>query len=219
MADFVANLDRINALAETSPGFVWRLQTEEGDATALRPMGENVLVNMSVWRDVASLNNFRLQDRSCRDHAPSPRVVRAHVAGVRCALVGTPRSSSRDRRSGGEARAAQSAWPDGGGLHIPESVSRAGCSARSDAVRVWRGMPSDLSASRCTQTRRSHAVRSTDSQPGSRTSATSRRGRATSRSVRTQGSRRSRNNPPTVWRAVSHSEALRNARQRPSRTL
>ena len=38
MTDFVANLDRINALAETSPGFVWRLQTEEGDATALRPM-------------------------------------------------------------------------------------------------------------------------------------------------------------------------------------
>ena len=40
MADFVANLDRINALAESSPGFVWRLQTEEGDATAMRPMGE-----------------------------------------------------------------------------------------------------------------------------------------------------------------------------------
>ena len=36
MADFVANLDRINALAESSPGFLWRLQTEEGDATALR---------------------------------------------------------------------------------------------------------------------------------------------------------------------------------------
>ncbi len=58
MADFVANLDRINALAEASGGFVWRLQTEEGDATALRPMGENTLVNMSVWRDVASLNGF-----------------------------------------------------------------------------------------------------------------------------------------------------------------
>ena len=58
MADFVANLDRINALAEASAGFVWRLQTEEGDATALRPMGENTLVNMSVWRDVASLNDF-----------------------------------------------------------------------------------------------------------------------------------------------------------------
>jgi hypothetical protein len=58
MADFVANLDRINALAESSPGFVWRLQTDEGDATALRPLGDNVLVNMSVWRDVASLNDY-----------------------------------------------------------------------------------------------------------------------------------------------------------------
>src|SRR5215831_16294675 len=58
MADFVANLDRINALAESSPGFVWRLQTEEGNATALRPLGEATLVNVSVWRDVESLNRY-----------------------------------------------------------------------------------------------------------------------------------------------------------------
>jgi hypothetical protein len=58
MADFVANLDRINALAEQSPGFVWRLQTDDGDATALRPLGENTLVNMSVWQDVASLSDY-----------------------------------------------------------------------------------------------------------------------------------------------------------------
>jgi hypothetical protein len=58
MADFVANLDRVNALAEGSPGFVWRLQTAEGDATALRPLGDSTLVNMSVWRDIESLNNF-----------------------------------------------------------------------------------------------------------------------------------------------------------------
>ena len=56
MADFVANLDRINALAESSPGFVWRLQTEEGDATALRPLGDDTLVNVSVWKDVELLN-------------------------------------------------------------------------------------------------------------------------------------------------------------------
>jgi hypothetical protein len=61
MADFVANLDRINSLAETSPGFVWRLQTEEGDATSMRPMGEDTLVNMSVWQDVASLSHFVYQ--------------------------------------------------------------------------------------------------------------------------------------------------------------
>lgn len=59
MADFAANLDRINALAERSPGFLWRLQTEEGNATALRPFeNENLLVNMSVWQDAESLIGF-----------------------------------------------------------------------------------------------------------------------------------------------------------------
>ena len=60
MADFANNLDRINALAEATPGFVWRLQTDDGDATAIRPFpnDENMLVNMSVWRDVESLNRY-----------------------------------------------------------------------------------------------------------------------------------------------------------------
>jgi hypothetical protein len=58
MADFVANLDRINAVAEGAAGFVWRLQTDDGDATALRPLGEDTLVNMSVWKDVESLSAF-----------------------------------------------------------------------------------------------------------------------------------------------------------------
>jgi hypothetical protein len=60
MADFASNLERINALAERTPGFVWRLQTDAGDATAIRPFdGEpNMLVNMSVWRDVESLNRY-----------------------------------------------------------------------------------------------------------------------------------------------------------------
>jgi hypothetical protein len=59
MAEFVANLDRINALAEASPGFVWRLQTAEGNATSIRPFeDENIAVNMSVWRDIESLNAF-----------------------------------------------------------------------------------------------------------------------------------------------------------------
>lgn len=58
MADFVANLERINALAENSPGFVWRLQDEAGDATAIRPFGEQVLVNLSLWQDVESLSDY-----------------------------------------------------------------------------------------------------------------------------------------------------------------
>jgi hypothetical protein len=58
MADFVSNLDRINALADSSPGFVWRLQTDQGHAAYLRPLGDMTLVNLSVWRDIESLQSF-----------------------------------------------------------------------------------------------------------------------------------------------------------------
>lgn len=58
MSDFVANLERINALAEAASCFVWRLKDESGSAVALRPFGDNVIVNMSVWVDVASLSDY-----------------------------------------------------------------------------------------------------------------------------------------------------------------
>ncbi len=58
MAEFVDNLDRINGLAEASPGFVWRLQDEEGNATSVRPFGDDLLVNLSVWEDLDSLKAF-----------------------------------------------------------------------------------------------------------------------------------------------------------------
>jgi Domain of unknown function (DUF3291) len=100
MADFAASLDRINALAERTPGFVWRLQTEEGDATSIRPFeDERMLVNMSVWRDVESPSD-RTQlcqsgCASCRGHlsigqwpARSPRYsTPTPAAAVPTALV------------------------------------------------------------------------------------------------------------------------------------
>jgi hypothetical protein len=59
MAEFAAALERINALADAAPGFVWRLQTEDGDATAIRAFpNENMLLNMSVWRDLEPLRDF-----------------------------------------------------------------------------------------------------------------------------------------------------------------
>jgi len=58
MAEFVASLDPINALAECSPGFVWRLKDDDGNATAYRPLGDNILFNMSVWRDIESLRDY-----------------------------------------------------------------------------------------------------------------------------------------------------------------
>jgi hypothetical protein len=58
LADFVGALDRINAVADRADGFVWRLQDESGNATALHPMGEDIIVNMSVWRDPQALQAF-----------------------------------------------------------------------------------------------------------------------------------------------------------------
>ncbi len=58
LADFVAGLEPINAVADAAPGFVWRLQDESGDATALRPWGEDVIVNLSVWESVEALRGF-----------------------------------------------------------------------------------------------------------------------------------------------------------------
>ncbi|MCK6623977.1 MAG: DUF3291 domain-containing protein [Anaerolineae bacterium] len=59
MAGFVARLDEINALADGTPGFVWRLQTEEGNATDLRPYDDDrILVNMSVWESLEDLKAY-----------------------------------------------------------------------------------------------------------------------------------------------------------------
>jgi hypothetical protein len=62
MAGFVNRLDEINALADASPGFVWRLIVNDGNATYLRPFGDpRMLLNMSVWRTVEELRTFVFQ--------------------------------------------------------------------------------------------------------------------------------------------------------------
>ena len=58
MADFMNNLDRVNALAERSEGFVWRLKAEgSNNATDLR-VGDDYAVNLSVWTDAKALENY-----------------------------------------------------------------------------------------------------------------------------------------------------------------
>jgi hypothetical protein len=60
MEGFRSQLDPINALADGSPGFVWRLQTEEGNATSIRPFADDQLmaINMSVWESLDALQQF-----------------------------------------------------------------------------------------------------------------------------------------------------------------
>lgn len=56
LADFVERLDDINALADSSPGFVWRLQSDSGNATDIQVSADpKFIVNMSVWEDLDAL--------------------------------------------------------------------------------------------------------------------------------------------------------------------
>ncbi len=56
---FVARLAPINLLADVSPGFVWRLATADGDATAIRPFDDDLMIiNLSVWESIESLRAF-----------------------------------------------------------------------------------------------------------------------------------------------------------------
>ena len=71
IAEFVANLDRINALADASPGFVWRLTGEGNDATDIKPDPTDPLmaINMSVWESLQVLGAFVYRS----DHQPVMR--------------------------------------------------------------------------------------------------------------------------------------------------
>ncbi len=59
LTEFVARLDEVNALADSAPGFVWRLQGEDGNATSIRAFDDElIIVNMSVWESPDDLAAF-----------------------------------------------------------------------------------------------------------------------------------------------------------------
>ena len=64
IADFIAQLDPINALAERSPGFVWRLKSDSGNATDIAYNDDPfVIVNMSVWKSAEDLRDYVYHSR------------------------------------------------------------------------------------------------------------------------------------------------------------
>ncbi len=59
VAEFMENLDPINELAEQSPGFVWRLQDDSGNATAIRAFDDDtILPNLTVWESIETLKDY-----------------------------------------------------------------------------------------------------------------------------------------------------------------
>ena len=62
MAEFAENLNRINALAESSEGFVWRLKDEGNNATSIKVFDDDfIIINMSVWTSIDSLYKYVYQ--------------------------------------------------------------------------------------------------------------------------------------------------------------
>ena len=100
LAGFVQMLAPVNALADGAPGFVWRLQTESGDATAIRAFGDDrIIVNLTVWRSVEDLARPRVREPTRRGPPASSRVVREDGRGAPRALV-APGRHDPDGRGG-----------------------------------------------------------------------------------------------------------------------
>lgn len=64
LADFIEALDPVNARADCAPGFVWRLQTEDGDATSVRGFGDDprLIINLTVWESLEAMRDFVYRD-------------------------------------------------------------------------------------------------------------------------------------------------------------
>ncbi|MCX5331367.1 MULTISPECIES: DUF3291 domain-containing protein [unclassified Streptomyces] len=62
LKDFVDALDPVNASAEAADGYVWRLQSEGGDATDIKVFGDDwLIINLTMWRDTNALTAFMYQ--------------------------------------------------------------------------------------------------------------------------------------------------------------
>jgi len=66
--DFMNSLDRVNAMAETQPGFIWRFTGEGNDALDVQAFDDfDIAINMSVWVDVQSLVNFVYRNKDHKE--------------------------------------------------------------------------------------------------------------------------------------------------------
>ena len=127
MADFVDNLDKINALAEASEGFVWRLKDETGNATSIAAYDDPaIIVNMSVWTSPEALYAFAYQTAH-RRFVQRRKEWFQLFDGPYLALWWVGEGAIPD--GGGRAAAARPSRPrraDGLCLHLPEGLPAGG---------------------------------------------------------------------------------------------
>ena len=133
-ADFVAALAPVNAQADAAPGFVWRLQTESGDATAVQASDDPLLiVNLTVWESVEALEAFAYREAS---HLAVLRRRREwferHTEAPTALWWVAGRAHSDARRGARPAGDAARRRPLTAGIHVSRALRRA---RRSPLIR------------------------------------------------------------------------------------
>lgn len=124
MAGFVARIDEINALADNADGFIWRLKTDDNNATSIRVFDDEMLiVNMSVWRDVDALHQYTYYSahaevyRQRRDWFH--KLAQYGIYGV---MVDSGRAYPHHRRGQTKIRASRPARPNTASLHLQATL-------------------------------------------------------------------------------------------------
>jgi hypothetical protein len=94
VAEFVAGLEPINALADRAPGFVWRLQSDSGNATDIAYNDDPfMIVNMSAWESIAALRDFTYRSDHVRFLRDRAKWFVKMDKPIYCPVVGSGRAS------------------------------------------------------------------------------------------------------------------------------
>jgi Domain of unknown function (DUF3291) len=124
---FRARLEPINALADTHPGFVWRLQTEAGNATDIRPTEDELfLINMSVWESIEALRAFTYTTAHVQVLRDRRSWFEQLASGAPRAVVGPCGPHANGRRGAGATRTPAPGRALAGRIHVPHAVRARG---------------------------------------------------------------------------------------------
>ena len=149
----MAALEPVNAVADAAPGFLWRLQTEDGDATAIHSFewdaadSAGVIINMSVWESVEALATFVYSS----EHRSVLRRRREWFEPMREAYtalwVNSARHDPDRRRRRRQGPLPAQAWPHAGSFHAQGAFSAARRARRLAVERARRVYVPGLRAS------------------------------------------------------------------------
>jgi hypothetical protein len=141
LASFMAALDEVNAEGDAAPGFLWRLQTEDGNATAVKAFGwdvagsHGVIVNLTTWRSVEALAGFAFSGRHLEIMRQRRQWFHPGRRGHHSPVVGARRAPSVHRRGRGPGTPAAPTRAFHRQLHVPQPVPGPRADSHGRALR------------------------------------------------------------------------------------